>query len=234
MEHITIKVNHDLLAYNKYNTGDVIFIPTTTTHKVVMLMGNNEVRTIFYNVEVLKSISLQIDFSELFHKREQYIITSQNNGYKEICNAIENIYELEDDFSIGGRIKIVSNLLQIISQIIQEFHLEMCELEKDYVRIRPVLDYIEQNFMRKITVSELSKIVHICNDALIILFKKATGITPAKYILNLRIEESVSLLTSTELSLEEIAERTGFGSSTYMNRIFKQKLGCTPGKFRSK
>ena len=36
------------------------------------------------------------------------------------------------------------------------------------------------------------------------------------------------------LSIAEIAEKTGFGSATYMTRVFKQKLGITPGKYKQK
>lgn len=234
MEHITINVSNDLSIYKRYNEGDIIFVPSATTHKVMSLLGNNKVRMIAYNAAILKSTALQIDFSDLLQKREHYVITSQSKGYEEIRHAIDNICSFEGDFSIGGKIRVVSNLLQIVSEIIQQFDLEMKESEKEYARIRPVIEYIEHNYMRKITIAELSTMVHICNDSLFTLFKKATGTTPAKYILNMRIEASIHFLTTTELSLEEIAERTGFGSATYMNRIFRQKLNCTPGKFRGK
>jgi hypothetical protein len=65
----------------------------------------------------------------------------------------------EGDFSIGGKIRVVSNLLQIVSEIIQQFDLEMKESEKEYARIRPVIEYIEHNYMRKITIAELSTMV---------------------------------------------------------------------------
>ena len=85
-----------------------------------------------------------------------------------------------------------------------------------------------------INVSNDLSIYKRYNEGDIIFVPSATGTTPGKYILNMRIEASIHFLTTTELSLEEIAERTGFGSATYMNRIFRQKLNCTPGKFRGK
>ena len=50
--------------------------------------------------------------------------------------------------------------------------------------------------------------------------------------MNLRIEAAIKLLSSTDLSIADIAYQTGFGSATYMTRVFKKKLNTTPGKYR--
>ena len=68
MEHITINVSNDLSIYKRYNEGDIIFVLSATTHKVMLLLGNNKVRMIAYNAAILKSTALQIDFSDLLQK----------------------------------------------------------------------------------------------------------------------------------------------------------------------
>lgn len=234
MERISIQFANDCPDYEEYHEEDIIFIPTKTSHQIIRLMDKNNVLIITYNATVLKSMSLQIDFSELFYEDEKYVVTYQNSSYREISTAIDNILSLEDNYSVGGRVRIVSNLLKILSQIVQEYKLEEKHPKRACKEIRPVIEYIDKNYMYKIKISELTKMAYMCNDSLFSLFKKETGTTPAKYILSLRIEASIHLLTTTDLPLEEIATRTGFGSATYMNRVFKQKLGCTPGNFRDK
>ena len=115
-----------------------------------------------------------------------------------------------------------------MSELIQIFQLEISAHDKNYRKLRSVLAYIEEHFAKKIQISELSEIIHVCDDRLIRLFKEVTGVTPIEYIMNLRIEASIKLLSSTELSIADIAEQTGFGSATYMTRVFKQKFGRSP------
>ncbi|SEQ76880.1 AraC-type DNA-binding protein [Hyunsoonleella jejuensis] len=64
-------------------------------------------------------------------------------------------------------------------------------------------------------------------------FKKQTGISPLQYHLLLKIEKSKELLLNTSKSQKEIAFELGFESDVYFNRLFKNKTGLAPGKFRN-
>ena len=72
----------------------------------------------------------------------------------------------------------------------------------------------------------------VCNDRLIRLFREVVGDTPVEYIMSLQIEAGIKLLSSTDMSIAEIAEKTGFSSDTYMTRVYRQKLNTTPGMYR--
>ena len=54
-----------------------------------------------------------------------------------------------------------------------------------------------------------------------------------EYIAKRRIQEAKSLLTSTELSIADIAEQTGFGSESYFCKLFRRYEGMTPSAFRN-
>jgi AraC-like DNA-binding protein len=66
------------------------------------------------------------------------------------------------------------------------------------------------------------------------LFKSVTGISPAKFITACRITRAKELLTTGDLSLEDIAEQCGFSSIAYFCRVFKQSLGVTPIEYKNR
>jgi AraC-like DNA-binding protein len=63
-------------------------------------------------------------------------------------------------------------------------------------------------------------------------FRKAMGQSPYQFLLRLRLEEAKRLLTTTRLSVEEIALTVGFSSSAQFVRMFKAVVGTTPGAYR--
>lgn len=65
-------------------------------------------------------------------------------------------------------------------------------------------------------------------------FKKATGLSPHQYHLNLRLNKAKELLDSTALSINEIAYQTGFDSAFYFSRFFKKKNGLSPTHYRAR
>lgn len=221
-------------VYRECEKGDIVFVPPSAVHEVFSLTEDAAIRGISYEFSLVHITDLQLDFSELFHRsqRLQYVVTSQDEGYEALCSYIDNIFAVYGSFSAGSKIQIVSNLLLIMSQLIQTFSLEMSAHDKNYRKLRSVLAYVEEHYAEKVQISELSEIIHVCDDRLIRLFKEVTGETPIEYIMNLRIEAAIKLLSTTELSIADIADRTGFGSATYMTRVFKQKLNTTPGKYR--
>lgn len=60
------------------------------------------------------------------------------------------------------------------------------------------------------------------------LFKQSTGLTPHQYILQNRINQAKYLLHHSNLSIAEIAARTGFYDQSHLTRCFKRILSATP------
>jgi LacI family transcriptional regulator len=58
------------------------------------------------------------------------------------------------------------------------------------------------------------------------------GASPKAEILRVRLDRVCRLLTESDLSLAEVAAKAGFDHPEYMSRLFKKKLGMTPGEFR--
>ncbi len=68
--------------------------------------------------------------------------------------------------------------------------------------------------------------------AFIRLFRKETGHTPLQHLVNLRLEEACAMLHFDEATLDEIAERCGFGERGYFTRVFSRNMNCSPARYR--
>ena len=64
------------------------------------------------------------------------------------------------------------------------------------------------------------------------LFKKKTGFPPQQFLINERLSYAKRLLSSTDLTVEEISEKCGFQSAFYFSNLFKKKTGYAPGKLK--
>lgn len=93
--------------------------------------------------------------------------------------------------------------------------------------------YIEANYNQKgLTIQEVAKKNHVSPNYLSYLFKKNTGLNLWEYVIKLRMEESKSLILSTDLRRYEIAERVGYESPEHFSKIFKKYFGLSPSDLK--
>ena len=93
---------------------------------------------------------------------------------------------------------------------------------------------IRESLETCITIQEIAQKLGISYSSFRKLFKEYTGIAPAMYQHNLRLQLAKELLTSTDESIKEIAYRLNFGSPDYFSSKFKAKIGMKPSDFREK
>ena len=98
--------------------------------------------------------------------------------------------------------------------------------------VRDTVSYIEEHFREHITIDELSSRVFLSNNYLGRLFKEITGMTIGAYIRRLRLDLARELLTSTDKTVTEIAELSGFGDIKSFYTVFKREMNMTPRKYR--
>lgn len=92
--------------------------------------------------------------------------------------------------------------------------------------------YLVEDLRRPVSFAELAEELGVSYSWFRKRFRRYTGLSPAQYHIQLRINKAKELLTSTTLPVQEIAEVTGFTSPYYFSRIFKAKVGTTPTAWR--
>ena len=92
--------------------------------------------------------------------------------------------------------------------------------------------FCEQHYTETIGVEEIADASGYSRYHFSRQFKQATGMAPAEYVTNLRLQHAIDLLTDTDLAIKEIAGRVGFNGSNYFCRAFRKHTGISPGEYR--
>ena len=106
--------------------------------------------------------------------------------------------------------------------------------ENEDGRIRQVKDLIEKNYMRDISLQEMSDLVCMAPDSFSRFFRNKTGRTPNRYLIDYRLGIAARMLLTTQLSVAQIGYSCGFNTLSHFNRLFRESKGCTPSQFRER
>ncbi|MDE6891560.1 MAG: helix-turn-helix domain-containing protein [Lachnospiraceae bacterium] len=96
----------------------------------------------------------------------------------------------------------------------------------------PVLLYIQEHYMEKITVRTLAEICALSEEQFRRVFKLVTRTAPLEYLNQHRIRAACKLLLSTEMPISEVARLTGFATASTFNRQFAAVIGMSPLKWK--
>ena len=94
------------------------------------------------------------------------------------------------------------------------------------------LEYIQENYSKKILISDIAELLHISARYLSKIFVEHTDLTVLNYINIFRINKSIELMSDTDLPLAEIAVRIGCASSQHFSKMFHNIIGLSPHKYK--
>lgn len=93
-------------------------------------------------------------------------------------------------------------------------------------------EYVTRSYNKSPTLRELSGIVHLSEKQTARLFVKYFGVSFGKHVVKLRCDAAKYLLKTTDLSLREIAARSGYTSYNGLLKSFTGSVGMTPAEYR--
>lgn len=100
-----------------------------------------------------------------------------------------------------------------------------------YIRIAS--EYMHTYFSSNITLQDICAEIHVSPYHFIRMFKQKVGITPHRYLLNVRIEKAKELLKTRRYSVIETASLCGFESIPHFSETFKKSTGCSPADYKN-
>lgn len=100
-------------------------------------------------------------------------------------------------------------------------------------RFKPLVDWVESHLDQKLTVDQLAEKAHMSPRTFARIFPSETGMSPGRFIEQLRIDRARELLESGVAGLEQIARESGFGREERLRRAFQRRLGISPAQYRA-
>lgn len=100
-------------------------------------------------------------------------------------------------------------------------------------RLARVIDRIEHGLAETLTVADLATAAHLSTFHFARMFKRTTGLTPQKFLMEKRMERAREMLSGTELPLAEVSRRCGFRTQSHFTETFRRYHGVTPRRYRS-
>ncbi|SFM19918.1 helix-turn-helix transcriptional regulator [Marinobacter zhejiangensis] len=93
--------------------------------------------------------------------------------------------------------------------------------------------FIMDNLHRKITVQDMANVACLSVSRFHEIFRSLTGVSPHQFLLQIRLEQAIQLLSGSQLPVSEISYRTGFSSQSALTNAMRKHCGTVPSSVRA-
>ncbi len=153
-----------------------------------------------------------------------------------IPQIILNMCEISKTYnpSRSDDILLLKELYSLLYALIEEFPKPFEYKDKElHTYIQDALNFINSNYMHSITVQEIADYVNLSRSYLYKMFIKNLGISPQRYLINLRMYKATLLLKSTKLPIGEVASNVGYSDSLLFSKTFSKHFSMSPLNYRN-
>lgn len=95
-------------------------------------------------------------------------------------------------------------------------------------------DWLQAHIASELRISDLADTLAISERTLIRRFQNVHGLAPLAYLQDLRLEAARALLETSALTVEQIASQVGYANASSFSRLFRQRMGMSPGAYRAR
>lgn len=221
--------NNQALIINRYQIHSWLGVHTSPFHFAAIVFGNS-----FLFPDPHSFIYKKYIHSEKGELSLQTQILGKDNWEKEILLILHKICSTADLQNLGYELELQIQLLRIFNIMITN---DACIYLSDphdvfRTRIRDILYYMHENYQQDLKISALAQSMYMSTEHFIRSFKKVTGKSPKRYLLDYRLQCVISQLIESDEKIAAIAEACGFSDMSYFSRIFKAYTGKTPSEYR--
>lgn len=152
------------------------------------------------------------------------ILTEFNDSSIDNDSLNEKVYKLQKQIEKGATLKTLnSHIEEIMGKIV-------AVLGKESYIVRQARKYIESNYDKAITLSQIASRIHVSEGYLSRRFSEQTGETLMRYLMKFRIYKAKEYLLKTNMKIYEVAEMVGYSNPEYFSKIFKEIIGRSPSE----
>jgi len=211
--------------------GDILFLNKNSNHDVRITKAP-------YNryVAIISSFEFEKKFegTDLFllfkHSPGQYHQVPDSDGITHLFDKIITESHKEPDNYTDT---LTESYLREILISVWRFSDHKSVINDDIKsKVLKVQNILENNYHEDIVIDEICKELYVSTYYLTRNFTKYIGVSPKQYLMHIRLNNAGKLLKNTAVPISEIAEKSGFQSTSNFIAYFKKYFGVTPKKFR--
>lgn len=203
-----------------------------TPDKIVLLSADSEIATAAKQEKHISHFFVHFDISSIVQQQPQGVfeldVADMQSLINMICTEKKDFYGLRNTLRVRSLVTFL--LSHLPDDILQQWTLKS-ETEE---RICKVINYLQSNYNCRLTNEQLADIAAISTNQLLRDFRHHTGLTPQGYLRREQIRNACVMLNTSMLSIDEIAEKTGFFDRYHFSKIFRKVTGLPPAKYRKK
>ncbi len=170
----------------------------------------------------LKSCGLTAD-NPVFSCNDDYV----NSCFSQMIEA-KNLQK-------GREIRLLGCLYLLLSHLIEQNgkdrFIDQTESRKE-LYIHKAVEFIEMNYSRKMSISELARHIGLDRSYLGSVFKEQLNTSPQDFLINYRINRACELMKNDALSIGDISRSVGYDDPLLFSRLFRQNKGMPPREYR--
>lgn len=215
--------------------GDMVLIPPQVLHKMLYETDRPAERiTVSFTAEYCRDFRQncgEFSWNHIFSRPKLTIPSSRQSALLPLLEQLLQEFQGIDAYSSLQTKALLFQLLTLIGRCQDDSQAPQL-LDQAQTAIQEAARFIYEHYEENITLADAALVAHMNTTYFSKKFRESTGFGFKEYLTNLRLQKAARLLSTTDISITEIAGICGFSDGNYFGDVFRRNFGISPRGYR--